>query len=465
MRRVLTTFVMMAAIIQSSLPAARAYTLQYADDAARVKIKWHTNKIIIWLSTSLAQPQPNIKTGSDVVMAVHRALERWSEVANIEFDVRSASEQSVSAADSGGDGKSLITVAPTAENLALFQDEASELSGRTRLFFTKSGRITEADIVLNPLQQFSTDGAFSTYDLEATLTHEIGHLLGLEHSCMIGATMQPSQGKNGIYSLSAWTPRTLSEDDKSGVHALYGLREEVNKRGTVTGKITDENNLPVFGANVWVEDSTGRVVATNLTLPNGTYRLAGLLAGEYRIMVEPLDEPISPFELVSRRGVYSALLSSELFPFRTKEISTVKIEGGKVTTVNAQVESETPTINPTRIGFNAQLSTISVPINAGYTYTIYVGGDEITQKQIESLTVSSPFIEVVQNSAMPQQYGPNIKVLSVSIIVSADTPPGEYSVRFQTKGGEVAYIVGGLTVDNVVKNQWRMFGPLVSTED
>jgi hypothetical protein len=440
----------------ASLPI-RAYTLQYTDATAKVKVKWGTNKIDIYLSSSLNQPQTNIKPGSNVEKAVRKSLEHWSSVANIEFDIKTSPDQSVSSLESGGDGKSLITVAPTAENFALFTGDANETAARTRLFYTKSGRITEADIVLNPYQHFSTDGSNSTYDIEATVTHEIGHLLGLEHSCVMGATMQPRQGKNGLYDLLAFAPRTLSEDDKAGIRSLYGVPLSDEKlRGSIIGKIVDEKGLPVFGANVWAEDAeTGRVIASALTFSNGTYRLSSMDEGKYRLIVESLDGPISPYEIISKRGAYSALFSSPPSSFRTQEIGQVAIEDGKVSTLNGKIENVEPNINLTRIGFNWQISTVSVAVNAGRTYTIFIAGENVNAKNIsvENISFSSPLITVTSDRLIEHQTVSNTSVISFEIEVASNIAFGEYSLRLQTKDGETAYLVGAITIDNVA-NDW-----------
>lgn len=72
------------------------------------------------------------------------------------------------------DNVNLISVTNTG---VTFSDQNNP--GRARVFFDpNTGRIQEADIALNPASQFSTDGTANTFDLEATLTHEIGHMLG-----------------------------------------------------------------------------------------------------------------------------------------------------------------------------------------------------------------------------------------------------------------------------------------------
>ena len=180
------------------------------------------------LSTSLSSASPAIKPDSDVLGAVRRALASWARVTNIKFvEFNSMSSRLVPTA--GGDGVNLITIAATGDNLALFAE--GNTTARTRVFYDPdTGEISEADIVINPYPyseaatalQFSTDGTPGTYDLESTLAHEIGHLLGLSHSHVIGATMQASQALNGTYGLPAITERTLSEADQAAVRSLYG---------------------------------------------------------------------------------------------------------------------------------------------------------------------------------------------------------------------------------------------------
>src|SRR6476661_143870 len=259
------------------------------------QIKWPTRTIDVALSTSLQSPGANIKSGSDVVGAVRRALAHWSSIARINFVVSWSSATSVSPS-TAGDGISLITVADTPENQTF---NADSTAGRTRVFFDpETGAIAEADVSLNPHPkteegadlQFSTDGSPGTYDLEATFTHEIGHLLGLDHSVVLGSTMQGRQAFNGTFGLPALTERTLSEDDRQRVRSLYGSKQRL---GRIEGRLID-NRLPsalaLDAVNVWAENvATGRVVASGVTIDDGSYKLDGLTPGQYRVVVSPRD--------------------------------------------------------------------------------------------------------------------------------------------------------------------------------
>lgn len=419
-----------------------------------VQVRWRNSNITIALSSSLSARQSNIKEGSDVAGAVRRALARWSAAANINFTEIFTDAQSISASAARGDGLSLITVAHTPENAAAFGTGGQELSARTRVFYDIKGRITEADIALNPAQSFSDDGTPGTYDLEATFTHEIGHLLGLEHSGVLGATMQPRLAKNGVYNLPSLSPRSLSDDDRAGVRAIYGARlRSLRARGSIAGTITFASGAPVFGANIWAEDIlTGRVIAGNITLMSGAYRIGGLPPGSYRVVAQALDSstPVSASEIASQRGAYALLSSNQLLPFRTEEIGIVAVARATTTTLNAQLSGSQALMSASFLGINGQLSTVAVPVAAGGTYKVFISGAGISVNSIAKMgiTTNSPFIIIDRESIAASEFGNQLSVISFNITVDPVTPAGDYSLRLQSLTGEVTYITGGLTIDS-----------------
>lgn len=444
MKRVITTLVLLISMLGWSLPRVRAYTLQYTDESASVQIKWPTTSIKIAFSRSLSFPPANIKQGSDVIGATRRALARWSEAANIQFIETSSDELSISPSGEG-DHISLITVADVPENRAAFA--SSDRTGRTRVFYEPAtGTIIEADVVINPSAQFSTDGTAGTYDLEATLTHEIGHVLGLEHSDEASAAMQPRQGTNGLYEQAALSPRTLSDDDRAGARALYLSRENF---GVIAGTIKDAAGAPAKGAHVWAEDAaTGRVVAGNETLANGSYRIEGLPAGRYRLLTEYGSERVGEAASDFATGAATEVKTSQT-PLSTAESGNqIKVAAGETAQQDVSLATGSAAFKPQVFGSQGHLSTIAIPLTQGRRYTIFVGGQGVDQIEGRGIQVTSPFIKV-NPATLTLQTGVDYQhpIISFDVEVAPEALLGDYSIRLESKTGEVAYISGGLTID------------------
>ncbi len=144
--------------------------------------------------------------------------------------------------------------------------------------------LIDTDIVFNPKEQLSTvqPTPANDFDVQTIATHEVGHLLGLDHSGIAAAVMFP-YGDTG-HSGST----TLSMDDVAGISFIYPSSNFSRATGTLSGTVT-QSGKGIFAAQVVaIDNSTGNVAMDGLTDTNGKYNLVGLPPGSYQVLVLPL---------------------------------------------------------------------------------------------------------------------------------------------------------------------------------
>ena len=195
---------------------------------------------------------------------------------------------------------------------------------------TQPGEILDADIYFNPNGSgviFATPQALAAtpraYDLESLLVHELGHFLGFSHSAVWRAMMFPFAPAPGSFTgsrpSSAQLDAPLSDDDRTGLRALYTDASDTTHGGSISGRILAANplSLPatplgvsgIFGAHVVAVDaSTGNVVAGTVggwscSAPgpaqfDGSYTIARLPTNaSYIVYAESLNGAVDPSQI------------------------------------------------------------------------------------------------------------------------------------------------------------------------
>jgi hypothetical protein len=417
---------------------APAYTVQYADKARALRLRWKTSTINLTLSESLGRPSPLVTASKDgIYEALKKSLQHWKDVADVNFKITWTDKTDVSPTGARGDGVSLITIADSSDNILFFDGEPNT-AAKTRVFFNGKGQITEGDIVLNPYQLFSDDGTAGTFDLESVLTHEIGHLLGLGHSDITGATMHGHHAMNGIYSLPVSAFRTLAQDDISGVRALYGFAEDENCCGSINGKLLFGKEKIAKDLQVWLEETeTGRIVSGTQSDQLGGWKMDGLPAGKYFVFAQ--NEP----DYTDAKN--KSLISAE-------RLGKVTVTPGKAVKFEKPFAAVPRKLTLDYLGFNSQLSTLAVPVNAGKAYSIYLADKTLQSEGIE-VYFDSPYLQITPDSLQLRDFNTDVKAFTFEVKVAEDTPPGEYSLRIEN-GKDVFYLVGALSVEPDVVNPW-----------
>jgi hypothetical protein len=420
----LTTLLVLYVVLAANLLGSTLSAAPGRMDPPR--LKWKGGTIRVAISNSLLQPNFNVKYDSDVQGALRRSFRAWENVADIQVVMEQSDRSAVSPSGPAGDGVSLITIAQTPENVMLFSRNPDAESAKTRVFFNSKGFITEADIVLNPFQQFSTDGTFGTFDLQSTLTHEIGHMLGLRHSCVLGSTMSDSLPKNGMFGTSDLSARSLASSDIASVRELYGYKadDEVCCTG-VSGKMNAIAGKNSKVLKVWAEEAeTGRVVAQTDTNADGTFRLGGLPENSYSLFWLSRDESGGA----------------------AGEIGTVKFDKSEPRTISEKVGNRISDVTLDLIGVNSRLADTSITLRPGRFYMVYLGGKNLDPSSVQ-IAFNSPYFELVPNTLAKQDLGESTSAISFLLSVSDQAEPGLYSINAAGRNGVRTSLIGALNVE------------------
>ena len=157
---------------------------------------------IRWMFTNCLQMRINsagsddVTDGSDIV-AAKKAMDNWRNATKkcsyIQFHLLADSKEAAPGFDKCGTNENTISweekdwgnsVKPGSKGydrsaLALTRISFIEKEGHSQ-----DGRIVDADIELNGVNfKFATNSNDKLADIENTLTHELGHLMGLDHPC------------------------------------------------------------------------------------------------------------------------------------------------------------------------------------------------------------------------------------------------------------------------------------------
>ena len=286
---------------------------------------------------------------------IDRAINDWTAVPDSQITFQDAGV--VTGVKPGKDGQNSITFVDD-----LFKDQ--NFLAVTTNWYDDSGHLAEADIQIDP--SVVPNG----YNLQQLVEHEVGHLLGLDHSGVISSVMYPFVGRGGIAALDS--------DDRVGIANLYPAAS-AKSGATLTGRVTGDNG-GIFAAQVVALNDSDEPVATALTDNQGAFEIDGVPPGTYRLYAEPLDGPVNIQNLA---GIWQ---SAKAYSFPTEFASggPLRVDAGRIYG-NLVVNSlGTTTLNPKWIGIfapgtsNVSLGCMPVIIGAGQTMNIAVGGDGFT---------------------------------------------------------------------------------------
>jgi len=334
--------------------------------------------------------------------------------------------------------------------------DLTSLLGLTFFNVLSDGTIAEADIVLNanPLDGFGNtvgwftdfnDTANTNYFIEGTASHEMGHLLGLNHSPVGGATMLY------ISDTGVSAQVGLSADEVAFARFLYPAANPVSS-GAIAGTITLNGN-PVLGAMIVAEDATGNVAGGTVSLSDGSYVLPLLAPGGYQVRVCPLD-PANAANYLVRPANIAPNFAGAATSFLPAVNPSVTVTAGTTNSVNWTLTGVAPAFRiswirrPTLVNNIVDIVNNAVTVQPGQNNLIVGVLDPNLPTNSATFTVTGDGLTFgALKFATNLNFGGGLflNMISVPISIASNATPGLRSFVVQ-QGANVAYANGFIEV-------------------
>jgi hypothetical protein len=404
--------VLSALLALIAIPSFAATRLTYPMSGAATPVYWA--KSAFPLPYIVDRRVVNSFGGAEAV--VDRAFNAWSQVADADISFRPL-----------GVGDNLQP-GPNGQNSVTLMDDLFKgqgfIAATTNWYDIPTGQMREADI------QIDASMMKSDYNVQLALEHEVGHLLGLDHSGVLSSVMYPWVSKGG--------PSALTSDDTVAISAVYPRVDVGSIGATLQGRVLGDSG-GIFAAQVVAMNDQGEPVATALTNSNGDFTLQPVPAGTYRLYAEPLDGPVDPRNL---DGVWR---DAKVVSFPTEFFGgTIRVENGKIYG-NLMVTSAGSTrLNPMWVGVTPSgrtdfsLSAAPASLKAGDTVSIAVAGDGFTSG-MTTFEVLNPGVRRLSDF----KYAGNYVYAQFSVGSNAASGSAVIVVK---SGNETAMLTGALSV-------------------
>lgn len=164
--------------------------------------KWTTNTVLYYVN-----PQSIYVSSNAAISAVQQAAAGWSQQTQ-------ANIQLVYAGTTTGASLTLNN-----KNEVFFRNGSNGSNvAETYYWWDGTGKLVDADMVFyeGAFHFYTVSGCSGGIYVENVAIHEFGHMLGLSHSSVPGATMSPSMS-----SYCDMTQLTLEADDIAGLESVY----------------------------------------------------------------------------------------------------------------------------------------------------------------------------------------------------------------------------------------------------
>lgn len=407
-------------LLALAVPLSAATKITYAIQGAPTSVHW--DKAAFPLNIHVDRRVANAFPGAQQV--VERAFSAWTAVPDTDIQF-----QPIVLGDNLTAGSDNLNVVTMTDSLLGGQ---GALAITTYTFDDNTGNFIDADI------QLDASLLQSDYNIQMTVQHEIGHILGLDHSAVLSSVMYPYVGRGTAAPV-------FDSDDNIGIATSYPNRNVDLLGATLRGRVIGDQG-GIFAAQVVALNEIGQPVATTLTDSTGEFALQALPAGTYRLYAEPLDGPVDTRNL---NGVYR---TAKIATFPTKFLADpIRVSSGQVVGNLHVAASGVSTLNPKWIAasYNGKqdfsLTTSSVAVKAGDTVMLAVAGDGFTSG-MTTFEVMTPAFRRVSDFKWSSNF------VSATFVVDADVAPGSAVVLVKS-GNESATLTGALRVQKPMRRR------------